>query len=373
MKVVFLTFVFLFSSTTLFSQQLPTWYRVYTFDESIVEMNTTLVTLISNDISRVRFRWTLNQPEALKAEPKVTYKSRLEVIEFNCSEGRYRPYHLTLLDTTGKIVRVEEMDPPGEWHTATSGSMMEKLLQPACGLVKNKTNRPVISRDAIELEKAAKYALSFSLRLEHAKDFKPVIEKFFAADYLSGYLDDQETNWFFNLDRETAAKASRAELQRFYLALLNSAYLSSVYFISKHRDADDGSIAEEKLVPPDIAELIGQHPYTARYKGKHDTYDYLAENIDSVARLRSYTHLLEGIATLMRRHVTRARAEHSPQYQTILEDADLYNPSVRTCTTDCLGLPRGTKLFDVNVPVFHLQLAEIKGELKVVSVADYFH
>ena len=370
MKIAFLTLVMLISATPLFSQQLPVWYRVYTFDDSIVEMNTSLLTFISKDIVRVRFRWTLDVPEALSGDPKVSYKSRLEVFEFNCSERRYRPYHLTFLDATGKIVRVEEMNPPGEWRT--SGFMMGKLFSPACELVKQKTNPPVENREAIELEKAAKYALLFSHRLEDAKDFKPVLKKFFAADYLDGYLHDRDTNWFFNLDRETAAKASRAELQRFYLALLNNAYLSSIYFVSQSHDDDDDHITGEKLIPPELAKLIDQHPYTANYKGKRNNYDYLAENIDSVERLRSYTQLLEGIVTLMRKHVATARAEQSPQYQTILKEADLYSPRVRICITNCLGLPGGTRLFDVNVPMFHLQLAEIKGELKVVSLTDYF-
>lgn len=38
-------FLILLSSTFLTAQQLPEWYPVYTFDESIVEMNTSLVTI----------------------------------------------------------------------------------------------------------------------------------------------------------------------------------------------------------------------------------------------------------------------------------------------------------------------------------------
>src|ERR1700720_2820558 len=268
MKAIVLTFVFLLSPTSLTAQQLPEWYRVYTFDESIIEMNTSIVTFISKDITRVRFLWTFDQPEELSGDPQLKYKSRLEVMEFNCSERRYRPYHLTFLDTAGNILRVEEMHPPREWRTVTSGSMMEKLYAPACELIKRITHPPVSDNDAIELEKVAKYAFSFSQRLEQAKDFKPVIEKFFAADYLNGYLHDDDTNWFLNLNPDTAAKASRAELQRFYVALLNSGYLSCVYLISQYPYAADGMIPEEKLIPADILELIDNHPYTARYKGK---------------------------------------------------------------------------------------------------------
>jgi hypothetical protein len=40
---------------------------------------------------------------------------------------------------------------------------------------------------------------------------------------------------------------------------------------------------------------------------------------------------------------------------------DLYQPRVRICVRNCFGLPSGTRLFEVNVSVFSLQLAEIKG------------
>jgi hypothetical protein len=374
MRPVLLAFLFLFSSTSLKAQQLPEWYRVYTFDESIIEMNTSLVTFISKDITRVRFRWTFDQPAALSGDAQLKYKSRLEVMEFNCSEHRYRPFHLTFFDAAGNIIRIQ--DSPGEWRTVTSGSMMQKLFAPACELIKQRAHPPVASSDAIELEKVTKFALSFSKDLEQAEDFKPILEKFFVANYLNGYLHDNNTNWFLNLNRETATKVSRAELQRFYVALLNTGYLSCIYFMSRIPTDSSEFIPDEKLIPIDIARLIKAHRYTATYKRSVGDYDYLGENIDSIERLRSYTDLLERISALMRKHVIGVRAERSKEYQAILEDSgwtfDLYQPRVRVCAQDCLGLPRGTRLFEVNVPVFRLQLAEISGQLKVVSAIDYF-
>ena len=380
MRLTFLPFVMLLTSTCLSAQQLPEWYRVYTFDESIIEMNTSQVTFGGKDIGRVRFRWTFDRPESLSGEPRVKYKSRLEVMEFNCSDKRYRLYDVTLFDSAGKPIRHEQMNPPVEWRTVTSESMMERLFAPACQLIEKRAHPPlvsgVVSSDAIELEKVAKYALSFSQSLAQAKDFKPVIEKFFAQGYLNGYLHEDDTNWFLNLNRDTAAKISRAELQRFYVASLNAGYLSCLYLISQSPSDSDERVPDEKLIPPDIVQLIRGHPYTATYKREAGNYDYLAENIDSVERLRSYTDLLERISALMRKHLISARAEHSREYQTMLEDwhwkFDLYQPTSRVCDTECFGLPKGTRLFQVNVPVFRLQLAEISGQLKIVSAVDYF-
>ena len=135
-------------------------------------------------------------------------------------------------------MRIEEINPPGEWR-ATTG-MMDKLRSSACELVREITRSRVETEDKVKWENAAKLSLSFSERLEQVRDFKPLIDSYFASDYLEGYLKDQNTNWFLNLDRAVAAKASRAELQRFYVALLNSGYLSAVYFISQQPYAAAG-------------------------------------------------------------------------------------------------------------------------------------
>lgn len=372
MRIVFLLFSVFFSVTSLTAQELAEWERVYTFDESTIEMNTSLVTLISKDVSSVRFRWSFNEPQLLNNRSDSKYQSRLEVVEFNCSLNRYRPYHLTFHDATGNILQIEDL--PGEWRPVKPGSMIEKLFIPACELVKNKTQPSLVDSNKIQLEKVARYAYVLTQHLERTRDFKLVIDKFFVADYLNGYLQDKETNWFFNLDRKTAAKVSRKELERFYVALMNAAYLSSVYLISQYPNtADQLSAARlEKLIPSDIWRVIKNHPYTAAYKGKQTNYDFLAETIDTVRRLNSYTDLLERIAILMRRHIIKVSAERSKQYQAVLDARDLYEPKERVCVRNCLGLPDGTKLFEVNVPVFQLQLAEIGGNLRVVSATSSF-
>jgi hypothetical protein len=56
----------------------------------------------------------------------------------------------------------------------------------------------------------------------------------------------------------------------------------------------------------------------------------------------------------------------------MLEEWELYEPKVKVCSESCLGLPAGTRLFEVNVPVFRLKVAEISGNLKVISAKTRF-
>src|SRR5258708_31099011 len=96
MKALLLTLVLVLSSTYVIAQKTPAWYRVYTFDESIIEMNTSNV-IVGGDIGRVTFRWTFDQPEVLNGNPKLTYKTRLETIDFRCTDWHYRYSKVTLL------------------------------------------------------------------------------------------------------------------------------------------------------------------------------------------------------------------------------------------------------------------------------------
>ena len=152
-------------------------------------------------------------------------------------------------------------------------------------------------------------------------------------------------------------------------------YLSTLYSISYyHPPADE--IPTKRLVPPDLLEVIRRHPYTASYGKRNQSFNYLAENIDSLARLRSYTDLLEKMDEYLLTYVKHMKPASSVGYQSVVENWDdqhrLYEPRVRVCSQECLGMPKGTRLFEVKVPVFELQLAEINGKLHVVSARTYF-
>ena len=72
MRIPFLFAVFLFFPQVLSSlNNYRPGIGFYTFDESIIEMNTAQVTFGGKDVARVRFRWTFNQPEVVSGEPHI--------------------------------------------------------------------------------------------------------------------------------------------------------------------------------------------------------------------------------------------------------------------------------------------------------------
>jgi hypothetical protein len=130
------------------------WQRVYTGEDSIIEIDISKVTFVEYNVSRkvtfaysagrVGFRTIYSKPEALKEKPGVKYKSRLETIEFNCAANaaRYRLYEATLLDEKGKVIKTFGWDPSAEWKETTHGGMMDKLSGAACTLIDEKRRNP---------------------------------------------------------------------------------------------------------------------------------------------------------------------------------------------------------------------------------------
>lgn len=373
MRLAIVSLVFLFSVTAVVAQQPSEWSRVHTFDDSIIEMNTSLLTPVTKDVTRARFRWTFDELQTLSGTPALKYKSKLEVLEFSCSQNLARTYHVTFYSADGSIVRID--DRPGEWRNVHDSGMLEKFSAAACDLVTKKSNPYDVEVEKLQLERVEKYAYEIGQQLEKTKDFQSIIDQFFVTNYLTNYLQDKDRNWFVFLDRATAEKATQTDLRRFYVALMNSGYVGSLYLIGR-TPPDDSERASfddlKKLVTPDVWRLIRNHPYTAAYKQNETDYDFLAQQINDIRQLRSYTDLLEKTIALMRQHVRRAAVENSKEYREVAETWHLYEPVGRVCTQNCLGLPSGTKVFSVNVPVFSLQIAEINGRLKVVSATYMF-
>jgi hypothetical protein len=371
MKPLQLTLLLLISGSFAPAQRAPEWSRVYTFDESIIEMNTARVVL-GGDIGRITFRWIFDQAEPLPGKANSKYKTRLETVEFRCSDKLYRYYEVKFLDSSGKILDSELMRSPYTWRHLEPGSVITSISLPACELIAREfdpeTTR-TIAEEQIESEKVNKFALSVRQTLAQSLDFKQVVEKFLVADFIGRYLNDADRNWFDNVGPDVTSKAGHDDLQRFYVASMNAAYLTSLYVIGKTPPDDDPTdneqIPEEKMIPADVYRLIDADPYTRKYKRAPGSgYDYLAEKIESVDQMLMYAALLEKIAGLMRRHVINSRSQSSKLYADMIRDSE---PSPTVCAEACLGLPKGTEVFDLTLPALHLQFAKIQGAFKIIS------
>jgi hypothetical protein len=132
-KTTFIVWLLLYSSpiSICAQREKEEWKRVYTGEDSVIEVSVGSLTLDTGHILRVRFRTILSKAESLKGNPETKYKSRLENVEFKLPSGQYRYRETSLLDSTGKTVRSDEPNPSQEWRVPKEGGMMKRLFDAA--------------------------------------------------------------------------------------------------------------------------------------------------------------------------------------------------------------------------------------------------
>ena len=113
--------------STVVAQSPELWKRVHTGEDSVIDLNTSLVEFDVGHILRIEIRTILNTPEELRDSSKTKYLTRLETVEYNLRQQRYRIIHVVLLDSSGKSVQTFDMK-SAEWKPLKAGGMMDRLL-----------------------------------------------------------------------------------------------------------------------------------------------------------------------------------------------------------------------------------------------------
>jgi hypothetical protein len=139
MRILFSLLLLLLLHTIVSPQEKDKWERIYTLEDATIAMNATRVEFDDSGIGRVQFRWNYARLQSLDSSPETKFKTRVEVIEFNCDRRRYRLFGYTLMDAKGKTLFSKELDDrEKEWKFLKAGGMMEKFFGPACKLIEEK-------------------------------------------------------------------------------------------------------------------------------------------------------------------------------------------------------------------------------------------
>ena len=117
------------------AQRKNKWVRVYTFDDSVIEMEE--IQLSFGNFGRVRFRTVFRKPRPLPGKPDLKYKTLVEDLEIQCKEREYRLSTAVYLDAKGEPVHVYKADADEEWQELRS-LMMQRLLDSACRMIEKK-------------------------------------------------------------------------------------------------------------------------------------------------------------------------------------------------------------------------------------------
>lgn len=107
------------------------WRRVYTGEDSVIDVRVGSITFETGHLLSVRFRTIFSKAESLKGQPETKYKTRLETVEFKLPSSQYRYREISLLDSAGKTVWSAEPNLSEEWRAPKEGGMMTRLFEAA--------------------------------------------------------------------------------------------------------------------------------------------------------------------------------------------------------------------------------------------------
>ena len=172
-----------------------------------------------------------------------------------------------------------------------------------------------------------------------------------------------------NLSPEVIAHATDSDLRRYDAVLMDFAYWSARW-VSSLPATDDGDVSAERLATRQLLPLMKQNSYTKKYGRSENDFNYLEEKIDSVARLQSYTSLLEHVVKHFQSHAKPIRRYDIEEDDAL--DFSLSEPVEVVCMSDCLKYPKGTVFWDIHASLFRLRVAEVKGKFRIVSVRPTF-
>lgn len=149
MKLIFLFLVFFLAQATIKAQTiktqpLPEWFRIYTYEDSIIELNTNYVMFSSQKAERIRFRWIFQQLQTLDEKSQIKYQTILQEVRLDCRNKDFRLYSAQWLDGKGHVVANEIYKEDENRRKIRFGSMMEKFYESACKLIELRKRQPPV-------------------------------------------------------------------------------------------------------------------------------------------------------------------------------------------------------------------------------------
>jgi hypothetical protein len=252
-----------------------------------------------------------------------------------------------------------------------------------------------------EAQEAREFAERFIRRMQETNDLAPLVDEMFVTDYAARLRQEAVNKSLPLLSKGVVEQASREEVARYQLALNNSVYLASLMLLAYktlHPAAEDveeeeGAAYYKQVLPPDIFELCRNDPvlkvlFEEETDGRAEESRTAAptekpvaeyddgEPIRSVEQLRSFTATLEQAIVLARRHLAASplklnlldRHKGANEEENWTGEREAMKPRAWTLTQEFYGYAEGTRIFCVDVLLYHMDLIRVEGKLKVVAL-----
>ena len=109
-------------------QERARWQRVYTGEDSVIEINRSSLHFEPEHVVRATYRTALSKPESLPEKSGTKYKKRIETIAFTAAGRRYRFEEVRWLDAKDNIVHSYQAAATADWKVFKNGGIMDRMF-----------------------------------------------------------------------------------------------------------------------------------------------------------------------------------------------------------------------------------------------------
>lgn len=110
------------------AQEKARWQRVYTGEDSVIEINVLSLQFEADRVVRATYRTVLSKSESLPEKSGTKYKSRIETVAFSAASRHYRFEEVRWLDAKDNIVHSYQAAANADWKVLKNGGIMERMF-----------------------------------------------------------------------------------------------------------------------------------------------------------------------------------------------------------------------------------------------------
>ncbi len=109
-------------------QEKARWQRVYTGEDSVIEINALSLQFEPEHVVRATYRTVLSKAESLPEKSGTKYKNRVEIIAFSAAGRRYRFEEVRWLDARENVVHSYQTAANADWKVFKIGGIMDQMF-----------------------------------------------------------------------------------------------------------------------------------------------------------------------------------------------------------------------------------------------------
>jgi hypothetical protein len=227
------------------------------------------------------------------------------------------------------------------------------------------TALPQEKLSAADEQEVRSLVTSFDRHILRTRDLTPYLNTPGANVMVNEWSGDNDL-----LSPDLLAKAKPDELRRFFIAMTNLSYLSTLYIYSRVYVKTGGfrEVPPRQQYPVAVFRLLRRNPIVSDWWAA----DRLSKPMTSAQQLRVLTSTFEMATAMLRRYVKSHPPERTRMYRRNLAWLEplLKAPEIETCETTekCAPYPVHSQFVSVQLPVVVVVLVRTNGKFEITAI-----